>query len=83
MSESALREKVEGLVTYYEHRIGPTWTPANSGSFSPEPLVPMCSESCVAHDGKRCGVMGSRAPRMCEPAVAAMASMLYERAEEP
>lgn len=31
--------------------------------------VPTCSESCVAHDGKRCEILGVRAPLVCSPAV--------------
>ena len=31
--------------------------------------VPFCSGECVAYDGKRCKVMGSRTGHICEPAV--------------
>jgi hypothetical protein len=31
--------------------------------------VPFCSENCEKHDGKRCEILGSRAPDVCEPAV--------------
>ena len=43
----------------------PEWTPNG---------VPNCSESCRHHDGKRCGLMGLRAPAICEPTVEGMAA---------
>lgn len=35
--------------------------------------VPRCDDACRYHDGKRCQLLGLRAPSICEPAVAAMA----------
>ena len=29
--------------------------------------IPYCSEECPSHDGKRCRLIGSRAPNVCEP----------------
>lgn len=43
----------------------PAWTPNG---------VPNCSEECRHHDGKRCGLMGLRAPDICEPTVEGMAA---------
>jgi DNA repair exonuclease SbcCD ATPase subunit len=40
--------------------------------------VPVCSELCLSHDGKRCELLGLRAPRVCEPTVAAMTEALAE-----
>ena len=38
--------------------------------------VPLCREGCPHHDGKRCGLMGFRPDRICEPAVVAMRTEL-------
>ena len=38
--------------------------------------LPLCTESCPSHDGKRCRVLGQRPSRICEPAVEAMAERL-------
>lgn len=40
--------------------------------------VPMCSESCVHNDGKRCKVLRFRAPSVCEPVVGEMAKRLED-----
>jgi hypothetical protein len=37
--------------------------------------VPLCSEGCP-HHGKRCGAIGYRMGRICEPSVIAMAITL-------
>jgi hypothetical protein len=39
-------------------------------------LVPLCSEACQYHDGKRCQLLGFIPGLMCEPVVAAMAAEL-------
>jgi hypothetical protein len=38
--------------------------------------VPLCSERCVHHDGKRCSLIGFRPGEVCQPAVMAMAEIL-------
>lgn len=38
--------------------------------------VPHCSEACPHFDGKRCALLGLRAPLICEPVVREMAQML-------
>lgn len=38
--------------------------------------VPMCSEQCEHHDGKRCRILGQRPDAICAPTVEAMSSML-------
>lgn len=38
--------------------------------------VPWCSEACPQHDGKRCGLIGNSAPRICEPVVTQMTKLL-------
>ena len=38
--------------------------------------VPLCVETCPHHDGKRCGAIGYRMGRICEPSVIAMAVTL-------
>ena len=43
--------------------------------------LPLCTESCPSHDGKRCRVLGQRPSRICEPAVEAMAERLEAKAE--
>ena len=43
--------------------------------------LPLCTESCPSHDGKRCRVLGQRPSRICEPAVEAMAELLEAKAE--
>ncbi len=43
-----------------------------------EDRVPRCTEDCPSHDGKRCKLIGLRAPTICEPTVAEMARALYE-----
>ena len=52
----------------------------NIGPFAVQPLweddVPTCSEACGQHDGKRCGVLGRRPGRLCEPVVAGMGRLL-------
>lgn len=40
--------------------------------------VPVCREHCARHDGKRCEILGERAPLLCEPVVQAMAQMLTD-----
>jgi hypothetical protein len=42
--------------------------------------VPLCSDRCPSHDGKRCVVLGHQPGRICEPAVVEMARLLRERA---
>jgi len=43
--------------------------------------VPRCVESCPAHDGKRCEILGRKPDAICEPAVAGMAREAREREE--
>lgn len=31
--------------------------------------TPICTEKCPKHDGKRCGILGYRPGKICEPAV--------------
>lgn len=38
--------------------------------------VPLCTESCPQHDGKRCRLMGFRPSSICEPVVELMAERL-------
>ena len=47
----------------------PAWSDAAPG-------VPLCDESCVHHDGKRCRLTGFRPGPICEPVVGAMAATL-------
>lgn len=47
----------------------PAWSEAAPG-------VPLCDDSCVHHDGKRCELTGFRAGPICDPVVGAMAAML-------
>lgn len=35
--------------------------------------LPMCDEDCPSHDGKRCRVLGYKAPQLCEPMVIRLA----------
>lgn len=44
--------------------------------------LPRCSESCRYHDGKRCELLGVRAPHMCEPVVTEMARVLDQKEEQ-
>ena len=37
---------------------------------------PACSEGCPHHDGKRCRLLGLRAPQLCEPVITEMVRML-------
>lgn len=37
--------------------------------------VPLCSESCPKHDGKRCRLLGFRPDRICEPAVVRLVNL--------
>lgn len=38
--------------------------------------VPLCTESCQSHDGKRCERLGYQPGPLCEPTVRAMAKAL-------
>lgn len=38
--------------------------------------TPVCDETCPHHDGRRCRVLGFRAPEICEPVVVQMGRML-------
>lgn len=38
--------------------------------------VPLCTDACPHYDGKRCRVLGMRAPDLCEPVVVQMSRML-------
>jgi hypothetical protein len=44
--------------------------------------MPLCSETCPHHDGKRCAVMGIRAPSICEPAVREMTDLLDDTMDD-
>lgn len=53
--------------------IAPTWLVSG---------VPLCSEDCPHHDGKRCAVIGHRPGNICEPAALRMASLLNEAEDD-
>ena len=44
--------------------------------WDPETGVPFCSEHCSHHDGKRCQLLGFRAPQICEVVVQEMARVI-------
>lgn len=44
--------------------------------------VPHCNEACPHHDGKRCGILGFRAPHICEPVVVEMGKSLTTIAKD-
>ena len=55
----------------------------------PEPLpapdfasgLPVCSDECPHHDGKRCELTGFRPDTHCEPVLFEMVSLLEEASE--
>jgi len=53
---------------------------APNWAFTQGGYVPFCQESCPHHDGKRCRVMGLRAPNICEPVVVQMSRLLSAEA---
>lgn len=40
--------------------------------------VPVCTEECPQHDGKRCRALGHRPSYVCEPRVVEMAAVLRQ-----
>lgn len=38
--------------------------------------LPLCSESCPHHDGKRCELMGFRPGQFCEPVLEAITDLV-------
>lgn len=59
----------------YSGDIKPQWAASGDGE------VPLCDERCPEFDGKRCGVMGNRPGRLCEPWVANCIAQYTERAD--
>ncbi len=56
--------------------------------YTPHPVldnngVPLCTEHCPHHDGKRCQLLTIRPERICEPAVIDMARSLRAIAGTP
>lgn len=67
-------------LTIAEAEAGDSESPARPVWFED---TPHCSEQCPYFDGKRCGLLGLRAPLICEPVVRAMSLLLdkNERAD--
>lgn len=57
-----------------------------TGNEKPSPIwsrnIPRCHEACVYHDGKRCQLIGFRAPETCEPVAEALGDLIEERWEK-
>lgn len=56
-----------------------------AGNDAPRPVwnrnIPRCHDSCVYH-GKRCQLIGLRAPETCEPVAEALGNLVEERWEK-
>jgi hypothetical protein len=53
-----------------------------AGNEPPRPVwnrnIPRCHEACAYHDGKRCQLIGLRAPETCEPVAETLGGLVQE-----